>query len=73
MPIILEPNAWPVWLGEEEGDPIQLLRPAAEGFVRIWPMSKAVGNVRNDTPDLLQPHRPPDHADARDPSGPNPA
>jgi len=72
MPVILEREAWPVWLGEEEGDPIQLLRPAAEGVVRIWPVSKAVGNVRNDTPDLLKPHRPPDHADARDPFGPNP-
>jgi len=72
MPVILEADTWPVWLGEAEGDPKQLLRPAGEGVVRLWPVSKAVGNVRNDSPELLKPHRPPDHADARDPPGPNP-
>jgi len=73
MPVILERSTWPVWLGEAEGEPTQLLRPAPAGVVRIWPVSKAVGSVRNDTPDLLKPHRLPDHADAADPPGPNPA
>jgi putative SOS response-associated peptidase YedK len=27
MPAILDPDAWPVWLGEAEGDPAALLRP----------------------------------------------
>jgi putative SOS response-associated peptidase YedK len=47
MPVILEPESWPVWLGEEEGAPKDLLRPAAEGTVRLWCLSRAVNNVRN--------------------------
>jgi putative SOS response-associated peptidase YedK len=33
MPIILEREAWPMWLGEERGAPTDLLRPAADGTV----------------------------------------
>jgi putative SOS response-associated peptidase YedK len=72
MPVILERETWPMWVGEQDGDPTPLLRPADEGLLRIWPVSKAVGNVRNDTPDLLKPHRPPDHVDGRFPPGANP-
>jgi putative SOS response-associated peptidase YedK len=32
-----------------------LLRPAAEDVLRIWPVGKKVGNVRNDGPELLEP------------------
>ena len=46
MPGILEPGDWPVWLGEAEGDHTALLRPAAAGVVRLWPVSRAVNNVR---------------------------
>jgi len=49
MPVILERETRPMWVGEQDGDPTRLLRPADEGFLRIWPVSKAVGNVRNDT------------------------
>ena len=28
MPVILEDGDWPVWLGEEVGDHLALLRPA---------------------------------------------
>jgi hypothetical protein len=36
MPVILEPEDWPTWLGEVEGDPATLLRPAGAraGFVQ---------------------------------------
>ena len=30
MPVILEEADWPVWLGEREGDPTALLRPAQD-------------------------------------------
>ena len=74
MPVILEPDDWPVWLGELAGDPSGLLRPAAEGVLRLWPVSRAVNSVRNNTPDLLDriddpAAPPPSHA----PPGPNPA
>ena len=63
MPVILEPADWPVWLGEQDGDYGGLLRPAPAGTVRLWPVSRAVNNVRNNGPDLLDrvddPHAPP--------------
>jgi putative SOS response-associated peptidase YedK len=55
MPVILEPADWPTWLGEEAGDPAPLLRPSEEGILRLWPVDKRVGNVRNDGPELLAP------------------
>jgi putative SOS response-associated peptidase YedK len=74
MPIILEPDDWPVWLGEEAGDHAELLRPAAPGTVRLWAVSRAVNNVRNNGPELLDrvddPHATPP-GDA--PAGENPA
>jgi hypothetical protein len=30
MPLMLEPEDWPVWLGEQDGDPDALLRPAGD-------------------------------------------
>jgi hypothetical protein len=56
MPVILEREDWAVWLGETEGNYPALLRPSAEGILRIWPVDKRVGNVRNDGPELLLPH-----------------
>lgn len=55
MPVILEKSDWPAWFGEEEADPVALLRPAPEGLLRLWPVDKRVGNVRNDGPELLAP------------------
>jgi putative SOS response-associated peptidase YedK len=53
MPVILEKADWAGWLGEVEVDPATLLRPSTEGILRIWPVDKRVGNVRNDGPELL--------------------
>lgn len=55
MPVILQSTDWPTWLGEEPGDPTALLKPLPDGVLRIWPVDKRVGNVRNDGPDLLEP------------------
>jgi putative SOS response-associated peptidase YedK len=63
MPVILEQADWPLWLGETDSDAEMLLRPAPEGVLRIWPVDKRVGNVRNDGPELLQPEIPPEPAD----------
>ncbi len=74
MPVILEPDAWPKWLGEEGGHPAALLRPADDDVLRLWPVSRAVNNVRNNGPDLLDriddPHAPPPSGA---PPGANPA
>jgi putative SOS response-associated peptidase YedK len=53
MPVIVEPQDWPLWLGETPGDAAALLRPAATGLVRHWPVGRAVNTVRNNGPDLL--------------------
>ena len=56
MPVIIERADWPVWLGEADGDIEALPRPTAEKVLRVWPVDKKVGNVRNDGPELLEPH-----------------
>ncbi len=55
MPVILEQADWPAWLNEVEADPVSLLRPSPEDVLRLWPVGKRVGNVRNDGPELLAP------------------
>jgi putative SOS response-associated peptidase YedK len=55
MPVIIEKTDWPVWLGEADGDPAALLRPAPDDVLRVWQVHKKVGNVWNDGPDLIKP------------------
>jgi putative SOS response-associated peptidase YedK len=55
MPVILEQQDWPAWLGEVEGDHAALLRPAADGLLRTWPVDRRVGSPRNNGPELLVP------------------
>lgn len=53
MPVVLEPDGWPTWLGEAAGDPLALLRPAAEGVLRTWPVGLRVNAPRNNDAALL--------------------
>ena len=53
MPVILELSDWLVWLGEKEGDPKPLLRPAADTVLRTWPVSTDVNSVRHKGSELL--------------------
>jgi putative SOS response-associated peptidase YedK len=55
MPVLLEREAWPVWLGEAAGDHLAVLRPAGEGVLRAVAVSRAVNNVRNNGAELLTP------------------
>lgn len=58
MPAILAPDAWPRWLGEvpvQAGELSMLLAGAGQEVLRIWPIGRAIGNVRNDSPDLIAP------------------
>jgi putative SOS response-associated peptidase YedK len=65
---------WPAWLGKGGGALNDLLRPAAAGIVRLWPVSRAVNSVRNNGAELLDrvddPHTPPP---SEAPAGNNPA
>ena len=57
MPVILEPDDWPTWLGEVEGDPTALLKLAAEDVLKVWPISRAVNSPRKNEAELLEPVR----------------
>ncbi len=55
MPVILEEPSWAVWLGETNGDPAALLRPAPEGTLRLGPVSRKINTPRNNSANLLDP------------------
>ena len=58
MPVILAENDWPKWLGERttsEQDLLALLRPCRDEDLKIWPVDKMVGNVKNNGPQLILP------------------
>jgi putative SOS response-associated peptidase YedK len=57
MPVILPPDIWSAWLGEEQADPDELksmLVPYA-GEMVAWPVSQRVGNVKNNDASLIVP------------------
>jgi putative SOS response-associated peptidase YedK len=59
MPVILARQDYARWLGggDRVGDgappPLDLLRPFPAAEMTAWKVDKAVGNARNDTPQLL--------------------
>jgi putative SOS response-associated peptidase YedK len=57
MPVLLAPGDYAAWL-DPAGAPERLralLRPCPEAFLRVYPVSLRVGNVRNDGPELAEP------------------
>jgi putative SOS response-associated peptidase YedK len=58
MPVVLKPEAWPVWLGEQPAGVQQLkalLAPYPSDEMICWPVSARVGNVKNNDPSLIEP------------------
>jgi putative SOS response-associated peptidase YedK len=58
MPVVLRPDAWPEWLGEEPADPARLkamLRPYPAEEMACWTVSTRVGNVKNNDASLIEP------------------
>jgi len=58
MPVVLKPETWPVWLGEEPADASLLkamLAPFPSDEMTSWPVSARVGNVKNNHPSLIEP------------------
>jgi putative SOS response-associated peptidase YedK len=58
MPVILAEEDWPKWLGEVEASEAELkalLRPYPAEKMKLWPVAKRVGNVRNNGPELVVP------------------
>jgi putative SOS response-associated peptidase YedK len=58
MPVVLASDDWPAWLGETAatGDDLKaMLRPYPGERMTMWPVDRRVGNVKNDSADLLDP------------------
>ncbi len=58
MPVILERHQLDPWLraaDARESELMTFLQPAPADTLMRYPVSSRVGNVRNDSPDLLQP------------------
>ena len=58
MPVVLKPEGWPAWLGEEPADAPHLKAllvsyPLEEMIA--WPVSPRVGNVKNNDESLIEP------------------
>ena len=57
MPVVLTEDAWDRWLDTGLADPGELqglLVPAADADLEAYPVSRAVNNVRNDGPSLIE-------------------
>jgi len=53
MPVVLKPQAWPAWLGEQpatERDLKAMLAPSPSEDMVCWPVSQRVGNVKTTIP-----------------------
>jgi putative SOS response-associated peptidase YedK len=58
MPVVLAPSSWPAWLGEQAAaadDLLALLAPYPAAGMTLWPVGKAVGNVKYNDPTLVEP------------------
>ena len=54
-PLLVPRPAWARWLDPEVPDPGELLVPGTGGVLDAWPVGAAVGNVRNQGPQLALP------------------
>lgn len=55
MPVILEQQDWPLWLGENGKGAARLMQPAAEDVLDFYRVAKAVNSNRSTGPHLIDP------------------
>jgi putative SOS response-associated peptidase YedK len=57
MPVILSPHDYERWMAPSDPAqlPVDLLRPFDADQMTTWKVSAAVGNVKNNSPELCQP------------------
>jgi putative SOS response-associated peptidase YedK len=55
MPVIVEPEDWPLWLGEAGHGAARLMRPASETVLEAWPVHPRVNANHASGPDLIEP------------------
>ncbi|MBC7737489.1 MAG: SOS response-associated peptidase [Candidatus Saccharibacteria bacterium] len=51
-PVVLEPDDWPLWLGEAGHGAATLMRPTAAGILQTYRVGMAVNSVRASGPQL---------------------
>ena len=73
MPVVLEESAWARWLDEEPGELGAFMRPAPDGTLRLWPVSRDVNSPRHNRPDLVEPVVLPDAPRDESEAGPDSA
>jgi putative SOS response-associated peptidase YedK len=54
MPLVLEPNTWETWLRGDPETAASLMKAANEDVLVSRPVNKAVGNVKDNAPELLE-------------------
>jgi putative SOS response-associated peptidase YedK len=75
MPCIIPEKDYDRWLqpGDPDRPPIDLLRPFDADKMTAWKVDKAVGNVKNDSPELIEPaSTTPNEVDQGTDEGPGP-
>lgn len=55
MPLVLEPEAWPLWLGEAGKGAARLMQPGAEDVLEFFRVDPAVNSNRATGPQLIEP------------------
>ncbi|WP_446744281.1 SOS response-associated peptidase [Silvibacterium acidisoli] len=57
MPVIVSPKDYQRWMepGDPQQPPTDLLRPFPADEMKLWPVSRDVGNVNNNRPELIMP------------------
>ncbi|MEM7319925.1 MAG: SOS response-associated peptidase family protein, partial [Pseudomonadota bacterium] len=53
MPLILEEQDWPLWLGENGKGAARLMAPSAEGLLDFFRVDPAVNSNRAHGPELI--------------------
>jgi putative SOS response-associated peptidase YedK len=75
MPVVVPPSAWGRWLDPALPDPAELnglLVPAPDDDLELYPVSRAVNDVRNEGPALIDPVEPSALRLPSDPADPEP-
>lgn len=55
MPLVLEPKAWALWLGEAGHGAAALMQPAQNNVLKTHRVSRAVNSNRAQGPELIEP------------------
>ena len=58
LPLVLEPDDWPLWLGEQGKGASTLMAPAKDDILQLYRVGTEVNSNRASGPELLEPFEP---------------